>query len=48
MHFVEKLCAKFNRDNSAGLALGVYFRFVLVGYYAGIDSERGLASRPTR
>ena len=28
-----------------GLAPGVYFRLLLVGYFEGIDSERGIAWR---
>ena len=45
--FVEKLCAKFYRDNVGrpGLAPGVYFRCLLVGYFEGLDSERGIAWR---
>ena len=44
--FVEGLCAKFYDDGSKGgrpgLAPGVYFRCLLVGYFEGIDSERGI------
>ena len=45
--FVEKLCAKFYCENVGrpGLAPGVYFRCLLVGYFEGIDSERGIAWR---
>jgi len=45
--FVEPLCAKFYRDKVGrpGLAPGVYFRCLLVGYFEGIDSERGIAWR---
>ncbi len=28
-----------------GLAPGVYFRLLLVGYFEGLDSERGIAWR---
>lgn len=28
-----------------GLAPGIYFRLLLVGYFEGIDSERGIAWR---
>jgi len=44
--FVEDLCAKFYDDGDKGgrpgLAPGVYFRCLLVGYFEGIDSERGI------
>ena len=44
--FVEGLCGKFYDDGSRGgrpgLAPGVYFRCLLVGYFEGIDSERGI------
>jgi transposase len=45
--FVEPLCAKFYRDKVGrpGLPPGVYFRCLLVGYFEGIDSERGIAWR---
>ncbi len=44
--FVEGLCAGFYDDGSRGgrpgLAPGIYFRCLLVGYFEGIDSERGI------
>ncbi len=41
--FVEGLCARFYGDDGRpGLAPGVYFRCLLVGYFEGIDSERGI------
>ena len=44
--FVEGLCARFydggSRGGRPGLAPGVYFRCLLVGYFEGIDSERGI------
>jgi transposase len=47
--FVEGLCAAFYDDGTRGgrpgLAPGVYFRCLLVGYFEGIDSERGIAWR---
>ena len=45
--FVEAACAKFYKSNVGrpGLAPGVYFRSLLVGYFEGIDSERGIAWR---
>jgi transposase len=43
------LCAAFyddgKRGGRPGLAPGVYFRCLLVGYFEGIDSERGIAWR---
>ena len=45
--FVEPLCAKFYKENVGrpGLAPGIYFRCLLVGYFEGLDSERGIAWR---
>ena len=45
--FVEKLCSKFYAGNVGrpGLAPGVYVRMLLVGYFEGIDAERGIAWR---
>jgi transposase len=45
--FVESLCVKFYAANRGrpGLAPGVYFRSLLIGYFEGIDSERGIAWR---
>jgi len=47
--FVEEQCAKFydegDKGGRPGLAPGVYFRCLLVGYFEGIDSERGIAWR---
>lgn len=44
--FVEQLCARFHDDGvkggRPGIAPGVYFRCLLVGYFEGIDSERGI------
>jgi len=44
--FVEQLCARFYDDGvkggRPGIAPGVYFRCLLVGYFEGIDSERGI------
>ena len=33
-------------DGTSGLGPGVYFRLLLVGYFEGVDSERGIAWRP--
>ena len=45
--FVEKQCAKFYADGLGrpSLAPGRYFRMLLVGYFEGLDSERGIAWR---
>ena len=44
--FAEDSCAKFYDDGSRGgrpgLAPGIYFRCLMVGYFEGIDSERGI------
>lgn len=44
--FVQDRCAKFYDDGSRGgrpgLAPGIYFRCLLIGYFEGIDSERGI------
>jgi transposase len=45
--FVEGLCAKFYHDSIGRPSIppGVYFRMLMVGYFEGIDSERGIAWR---
>jgi transposase len=45
--FVERLCADFyaHKVGRPSLAPGVYFRSLLIGYFEGIDSERGIAWR---
>ena len=45
--FVENICAKFYapRMGRPGLAPGLYFRLLLIGYFEGLDSERGIAWR---
>jgi transposase len=41
--YVENLCAKFYADEGRpGVPPGVYFRCLLLGYFEGIDSERGI------
>jgi transposase len=44
---VEALCAKFYaaRRGRPSLPPSVYFRLLLIGYFEGIDSERGIAWR---
>lgn len=45
--FVEQKCQRFYaaRMGRPGLAPGVYFRLLLIGYFEGIDSERGISWR---
>jgi len=45
--FVEGLCRKFYaaRMGRRSLVPGIYFRSLLIGYFEGIDSERGIAWR---
>ena len=45
--FVEGQCQRFYAAvmGRPGLAPGIYFRLLLVGYFEGIDSERGIAWR---
>src|SRR3990167_3367163 len=45
--FVEERCRKFYaaKMGRPSLAPGVYFRLLLVGYFEGLDSERGMAWR---
>ena len=45
--FVEQLCAPFYHGQLGrpGLAPGIYFRCLFIGYFEGIDSERGIAWR---
>jgi len=45
--FAEKECARFyaKHQGRPSLTPGIYFRMLLVGYFEGIDSERGIAWR---
>ena len=46
--FAEKECVHFYKSEAIGrpsMAPGVYFRMLMIGYYEGIDSERGIAWR---
>ncbi len=45
--FVEERCRKFYADKLGRPSLppAIYFRMLLVGYFEGIDSERGIAWR---
>jgi transposase len=45
---VERVCRKFYKESPYGrpsMAPGVYFRSLLIGYFEGLDSERGIAWR---
>src|SRR5688572_13147821 len=45
--FAEKACQRFYAQTMGrpGVAPGIYFRMQLIGYFEGIDSERGMAWR---
>jgi transposase len=45
--FVESICRPFYAEavGRPSLAPGIYFRLLMIGYFEGIDSERGIAWR---
>jgi transposase len=45
--YVEAICEDFyaGEVGRPGLSPGIYFRLLMVGYFEGIDSERGIAWR---
>lgn len=44
--FTEKLCAPYYKDGGRpGIPPGTYFRMLFIGYFEGIDSQRGIAWR---
>src|SRR5512137_2554030 len=44
--YVEELCAPFYKEGGRpGIPPGVYFRMLLVGYFEGLNSQRGIAWR---
>ena len=44
--YVEGLCEKFYKEGGRpSVAPGVYFRMLFLGYFEGLDSERGIAWR---
>jgi transposase len=44
--FVKDVCAPFYKDGGRpGIPPGVYFRMLFIGYFEGIDSQRGIAWR---
>ncbi len=45
--FVEEQCARYYADKLGrpGLTPGIYFRSLMIGYFEGIEAERGIAWR---
>ena len=44
--FVEKLCEPYYKEGGRpGIPPGVYFRMLFIGYFEGLDSQRGIAWR---
>src|SRR6202167_5773218 len=45
--FVEKACARYYAEKMGrpGLTPGIYFRSLMIGYFEGIEAERGIAWR---
>jgi transposase len=44
--FVEHLCAPYYKEGGRpGIPPGVYFRMIFIGYFEGLDSQRGIAWR---
>jgi len=44
--FVERRCAKYYKEGGRpGIPPGVYFRMLFIGYFEGLDSQRGIAWR---
>ncbi len=44
--WVEKRCQRFYaKQGRPGIPPGVYFRMLMIGYFEGLDSERGIAWR---
>ena len=45
-HFCEERCRRFYHEKlGRPLAPGMYFRLMMIGFFEGIDSERGIARR---
>ncbi len=45
-HYVESLCEPYYKEGGRpSIPPGVYFRMLLVGYFEGVDSQRGIAWR---
>src|SRR5271170_6499886 len=44
--FVEQLCAPYYKEGGRpGIPPGVFFRMLFIGYFEGLDSQRGIAWR---
>jgi transposase len=44
--YVEQLCAPYYKEGGRpGIPPGVYFRMLLIGYFEGLDGQRGIAWR---
>jgi transposase len=44
--FVERLCTDYYKEGGRpGIPPGVYFRMLFIGYFEGLDSQRGIAWR---
>jgi len=44
--FIEKLCAPYYKEGGRpSIPPGVYFRMLFIGYFEGLDSQRGIAWR---
>lgn len=44
--FTERLCAPYYKDGGRpSIPPGVYFRMLFIGYFEGLDSQRGIAWR---
>jgi len=44
--FAERLCAKYYEEGGRpGIPPGIYFRMLFIGYFEGLDSQRGIAWR---
>lgn len=44
--FAEKICAPYYKEGGRpGIPPGVYFRMLFIGYFEGLDSQRGIAWR---
>src|SRR5258708_18906556 len=44
--FVERLCAKYYKEGGRpGIPPGIYFRMLFIGYFEGLDSQRGISWR---
>src|SRR5208337_3987459 len=44
--FVENLCAPYYKEGGRpGIPPGIYFRMIFIGYFEGLDSQRGIAWR---